>query len=343
LFAIDDERTVRSARAGARTQGSTDMAESDGRSGAGRTGGSRGSGAAGRGGQPPQRRPQRPAGARPSRPGTGAPERGRASGSAGPSRDRIDRPELPTEADWQALDAEVRAELRSLPKTLAQTVGAHLHAAGLLLDDDPDAAYQHALTARRLASRVAVCREAAGLTAYRSGRWSEAIAELRAFARMSGSRQHLPLVADSERALGRPVRALELATGAASKGCPADVRAELLLVAAGARRDLGQLDAALVALQAPAQRSRADQPWAARVRYAYADALLAADRRAEAVHWFTAAAQVDPEGHTDAEERLLELSGIVLSGDESDPESDTGSDPESTTGSDPDPGGGRTA
>lgn len=276
-----------------------------------------GSGAAHRGGRPATRGPRRPGGGRPNRPRAGAggkPDTG--AGSAGPSRERVERPELPAEADWQALDGEVRGELRSLPKGLAQAVGAHLHAAGLLLAEDPDAAYQHALTARRLASRVAVCREAAGITAYRSGRWAEAIAELRAFARMSGSRQHLPLVADAERALGRPVRALELATGDAAKGCPADVRAELLLVEAGARRDLGQLDAALVALQTPAQRSRADQPWAARVRYAYADALLAADRGDEAVHWFSAAAQVDPEGQTDAEERLLELSGLHLSGDE---------------------------
>jgi tetratricopeptide (TPR) repeat protein len=232
----------------------------------------------------------------------------------------VARPELPTEADWQALDPEVRSELRSLPKGLAQAVGAHLHAAGLLLVDDPDTAYEHALTARRLASRVAVCREAAGITAYRSGRWTEAIAELRAFARMSGSRQHLPLVADSERALGRPERALELATGPAAKGCAADVRAELVLVEAGARRDLGQLDAALVALQAPAQRSRADQPWAARVRYAYADALLAADRPEEAVQWFSAAAEVDPDGQTDAQERLLELSGVKL--DDGEPDDD---------------------
>jgi tetratricopeptide (TPR) repeat protein len=280
-------------------------------------------------GRPPARGSGRPTRSRPSRPRTGEPERGRASGSAGPSRERIERPDLPTEADWQALDADVRAELRSLPKNLAQTVGAHLHAAGLLLAEDPDAAYQHALTARRLASRVAICREAAGLTAYGSGRWPEAISELRAFARMSGSRQHLPLVADSERALGRPLRALELTTGDATKGLPADVRAELLLVAAGARRDLGQLDAALVALQAPAQHSRADQPWAARVRYAYADALLAADRRAEAVHWFTAAAQVDPDGQTDAEERLLELRGIVLSGDEPDSDEPDSDEPDS--------------
>ncbi len=258
-----------------------------------------------------QRSPQRRDGGR--KPPRGGGRKPASEGSAGPSRAGIERPELPEEVDWLALDSDVRGELRSLPKSLAQTVGSHLHAAGLLLDDDPEAAYQHALTARRLASRVAAAREAAGVTAYRSGRWAEAIAELRAFRRMTGSAQHLHLVADAERALGRPERALELASTPVSGEVDPSTRAELLLVLAGARRDLGQLDAALVALQGPAQGSSSGQPWAARVRYAYADALVAADRLDEAAQWFTAAVQADPDGLTDADERLLQLSGVELS------------------------------
>jgi len=268
--------------------------------------------------------PQRPGGgagrAGSGRAGSGRTSGGRPSrarreatpGSTGPSRPKVERPPLPEGVDWLELDVDVRGQLRSLPKSLAETVGSHLYAAGMLLDEDADAAYAHALTARRLASRVAAAREAAGVTAYRSGRWSEAVAELRAYRRMTGSEEHLPLLADAERALGRPERALELADTPATRGLDPNTRAELLLVVAGARRDLGQLEAALVELQGPAQRSQAGQEWAARLRYAYADALLAADRVDEAVQWFEAAAQVDPEGRTDAEDRLLALSGVVI-------------------------------
>jgi hypothetical protein len=83
---------------------------------------------------------------------------------------------------------------------------------------------------------------------------------------------------------------------------------ELAIVASGARRDLGQPDAAVLALQGPELDSDAVEDWTVRLWYAYADALLAAGRRDDAVTWFTAAAAVDEEGETDAEERLLELS-----------------------------------
>jgi hypothetical protein len=48
----------------------------------------------------------------------------------------------------------------------------------------------------------------------------------------------------------------------------------------------------------------------ARLRYAYADALLEVGRAREAREWFAQAANVDPEGSTDALERVNELDGI---------------------------------
>ena len=47
---------------------------------------------------------------------------------------------------------------------------------------------------------------------------------------------------------------------------------------------------------------------AARLFYAYADTLLALDRRDEALQWFLHAAKADVDGITDAEERITELS-----------------------------------
>ncbi len=82
------------------------------------------------------------------------------------------------------------------------------------------------------------------------------------------------------------------------------------LVAAGARRDMDQLDAAIVTLQSPELASNSVQPWTARLRYAYADALLAAGREGEAREWFAKAVESDKDGSTDASDRLAEIDGV---------------------------------
>lgn len=230
----------------------------------------------------------------------------------GTHRDRAEAPpgdtgpHLPPDIEYSALDVEARAGLRGLPKTLADLVGRHLVAAGTLVDEDPQRALAHARYARELASRVAIVREAAGLTAYHAGEWAEALSELRAVRRMSGGVTYLPLMADCERALGRPERALELAREAGSE-LPPDIAAELRIVAAGARRDMGQLDAAVVSLQGPDLDPKRRDPWSARLFYAYADNLAAAGRTDEAIRWFLNAAQADDDEETDAAERAFEL------------------------------------
>jgi hypothetical protein len=52
------------------------------------------------------------------------------------------------------------------------------------------------------------------------------------------------------------------------------------------------------------------KPWTARLRYAYADALLAAGRESEAREWFAKAVEADRDGSTDASDRLAELDGV---------------------------------
>lgn len=205
------------------------------------------------------------------------------------------------------LDAEARRGLASLPKTLAELVGSHLAAAGLLLDVDPVRALEHARYARKKAARVPIVREAVGLAAYHAGEWSEALAELRAVRRMTGSNDQLAVLADAERAVGRPERAIELSREARALDLPASIAAELRVVAAGARRDLGQLDAAVVSLQGPDLHPDRRDPWSARLFYAYADCLAAAGRTDEAVSWFLHAENVDVDGQNDAGERAVEL------------------------------------
>jgi hypothetical protein len=191
-------------------------------------------------------------------------------------------------------------------------VARHLVAAGRLVDDDPAAALEQARAARAIGARLGVVREAVGIAAYRAGEWAEALAELRAARRISGGSAYLPIMADCERALGRPERALALARSAEAAGLPAELRVELRIVEAGARRDLSQLDAALVVLQGPDLDRGVVRPWSARLWYAYADTLRALGRTDEARDWFLAAAAADTTGATDAAEQLLELDGVTV-------------------------------
>jgi tetratricopeptide (TPR) repeat protein len=194
-----------------------------------------------------------------------------------------------------------------LPDKLAQRVARHLVAAGLLIDSEPKTAYEHTLAARARASRLAVVREAVGEAAYAAGEYTEALSELRAAKRMNGAQDFVAIMADCERALGRPDRALALARNAPREKFSPALLAELTIVEAGARRDRGELDAALRTLETSHLNSKTREPWVARLRYAYADALVEAGRPQDALTWFHRTEAVDGEGITDAADRAAEL------------------------------------
>jgi tetratricopeptide (TPR) repeat protein len=197
--------------------------------------------------------------------------------------------------------------LRSLSKPNAEIVAGHLIAAGLALETDPQRALAHARAARSRASRVAGVREAVGIAAYHSGEWAEAITELRTARRISGDPSGLPIIADSERALGRPQQALRALNDPGVAKLDPQTRVELFIVVAGARRDLGQYDAALAVLARGGLDREHPRPGAMRLWYAYGDTLEAAGRREEAASWFAAAAALDREGETDAADRAADL------------------------------------
>ncbi|MCW2758487.1 MAG: tetratricopeptide 2 [Nocardioidaceae bacterium] len=201
----------------------------------------------------------------------------------------------------------MQAQLKSLPEKLAQRVARHLAAAGIMMADDPKTAYEHTLAARARASRLAVVREAVGEAAYAAGEYSEALAELRAARRMNGAKDYIPMMADCERALGRPDRALELVRKVDRDGLEDELKAELTIVEAGARRDRGELDAALRTLEHAPLMSKTRAVWVVRLRYAYADTLLAAGKGQEALAWFHRTDAVDGEETTDAAARAAEL------------------------------------
>ena len=205
------------------------------------------------------------------------------------------------------LDRSVRAELRSLTKPNADMVAGHLIAAGMSLDTDPQRALAHARAARSRAARLAVVREAVGVVAYRAGEWTEALNELRTARRISGDPRNLPLLADCERALGRPGQAVRMLSDPGVAKLDPETRAELLIVVAGARRDRGESEAALSVLARGGLDRDRPRPGSVRLWYAYADTLAELGRVEEAASWFAASAALDVDGDTDAAERSAAL------------------------------------
>ncbi len=217
---------------------------------------------------------------------------------------------VPASITADQLDPGARAELRTLPSDLADAVARLLVASALA--EEPELGYEYALAARKLAARVGVVRETAGIAAYRAERWADALAELRAAHRLTGQGSYLPLMADCERALGRPDRALALVTGPESKDASRETQVELRIVESGIRRDQGFPEAAVVALQVPELTDGRLRPGSARLYYAYADALADAGRQDEARYWFGRAAAADSEGETDAAERADDIDVLVF-------------------------------
>jgi hypothetical protein len=85
----------------------------------------------------------------------------------------------------------------------------------------------------------------------------------------------------------------------------------------------------VIALQVPELTRGRLRPWSARLFYAYADALLAAGRTEEARDAFARAAAADPDGETDAADRLDELDGVEFEdlADESEDSEEVTADP----------------
>ena len=194
-----------------------------------------------------------------------------------------------------------------MDRATADTVARHLVAAGELLDDDPETALAHAQAARARSGRIAAVREAVGIAAYQCGDWAQALSEFRAARRMGSKSQLLPLIADCERGVGRPERAIELARSPEAAELTGDDADEMRIVAAGARADLGQLEQALALLSSPQPDPSRTGATAARLFYAYAETLLALGRDDDALQWFIHAAAADIDGVTDAEDRVGEL------------------------------------
>ena len=189
--------------------------------------------------------------------------------------------EIPESITAQSLDAEVRRHLMSLNKENSETVARHLAYAGEMMDIDPEVAYTHAHAAYLRAARVDVVREALGLTAYITGRYAEALRELRTYRRMSDDYSHIPLEADSERGMGRPEKALRFIEGVPLARLDAEAKIELALVTSGARAETGDHEGGLSVLEKIIVENL-DSELAARVQLIKADRLEELGRLDEA-------------------------------------------------------------
>ena len=293
-----DDRYSRSERrysdgdAGGRTQGSRNRRDRDGQRGDGHR----------------QRRHAQ-------RAGSGRNEGQRRSGPSRPNfreertAKRMKEPSLPQDITSRDLDPSILQDLRSLSKDNAEQVGRHMVMAATLMQDDPQLALQHARAAKERAGRVAVVRETCGIAAYHAGEWKEALAELRAARRMSGGPGLMAVMADCERGLGHPEKAIEIARSEELSRLDAASMVELAIVVAGARQDMGQFDAAVAELERQDLNPSRHGVSASRLFYAYADALAAAGRTAEARQWFEHAADADEDELLDTADRLHELEG----------------------------------
>ena len=155
-------------------------------------------------------------------------------------------PTIPAGVSADELDRDALRALTTLSGPNRDIVARHLVMAGQLIDLDPEAAYQHAQAAVSRAGRVDVVREAAALTAYASGRYEEALREVRAVRRMRGDSSLRAVEADAERGLGHPEKAVEIIDATDASSLELAEQVELVLVSSGARADLGQSDVGLV-------------------------------------------------------------------------------------------------
>ena len=173
-------------------------------------------------------------------------------------------------------------------------------------DGDPEAAVRSARAAKRAAPRAASVREALGIALYQVGDFRAARTELAAAQRISGRSDLDAMLADIERGLGRPERAIALFERSDRSNMDPDTAAELLLVAASAYGDLDQPAAgvALIRRHARWPVELADH----HLRLAYAEGALAEQAgdptRARAA--FARVVQADPDFH-DAVDRLDRL------------------------------------
>ena len=189
---------------------------------------------------------------------------------------------MPEGMMWNMLSEDERERLRGLSKEHAENIGLHILAADSLVESDPKLALEHAKWAAHQASRVDFARETYALVAYRVGEYETALREFRTAYRMNRYPDYLPFMADCERALGHPEKAIELAMSEDAKNLVADSKAEMFIVYAGALGDLGKWDKAIEVIRRLSRSRGLPGPYRMRALQAEQNLLEQAGREQEA-------------------------------------------------------------
>lgn len=237
---------------------------------------------------------------------------------------------MPESIEARDLDRVARMQLKTLSKENAEWVARHLAAAAQFLDEDPQLAHRHALSAARTAGRIAVVRESLAITAYAIGDFALALRELRTYRRISGRDDQLALMIDSERGVGRPDRALELGRSVDRESLPAAARVAVAIAMSGARLDLGQPELALAELDVPQLNPDVAFDYSPALFSAYAVVLEELGRNDEAEQWRDHARRA--EGALDAaiaEHEVIEVFDLDLEADDIRTEPGEGTDSDS--------------
>ena len=151
---------------------------------------------------------------------------------------RPGEPKMPKGIEWSMLSTDDRERLRGLSKEHAENIGLHILAAYTLEEGDPELALEHAKWVAHQASRIDFARETLAFVAYRQGDYKLALREFRTAFRMNGFLDYLPFIADCERGMGEPKKAIETAMSDDAKYLRGESKAEMFLVYAGALGDL---------------------------------------------------------------------------------------------------------
>jgi tetratricopeptide (TPR) repeat protein len=153
----------------------------------------------------------------------------------------------------------------------ATTWGTQLQAAAAAYDAERFADARRLLEPLAAAApTVPAVRELLGLTAYRMGRWRQAVTELEAAEELTDTVDQHPVLADAHRALGHPEAVERLWDELRQGGMGVEVLTEGRIVTAGARADRGDLRSAIALLEAGPVEVRRPKEHHLRLWYALA-------------------------------------------------------------------------
>lgn len=228
-------------------------------------------------------------------------------GPMSPARKKPPRPSPPISRSFD-LPREWVSELRDTTRPGQADRASALVAKALqaFLEGDYRRAASLAADAKVFAQRSPRIRELLGLALYHSGDFKEALRELQAFKRMSGSLEQNHLIADSYRAVGRPEKAIEVCGEVHPKEVSEEVWTELLIVAASTLADGGDIERALSYISRGEFQPKEVQPHHLRLWYVRAELLEKAGKQAQAKALWERIAREEPD-FFDVSERLAEI------------------------------------